>query len=404
MSRLENTVRLYPALRAASGFLAWIPVFFLYLSSHWSLSAVLTLSGLYYITVFVLEVPSGYLSDRLGRRPTLLLGAGFALLASLLFVLAGQWWVFVAANMALAASIALQSGSDTALHYDALKSLGRESEYQAREARAETWGMVSLAAACLLGGALGSLDLRLAYALSACGALVAILLLLRMQEPPASDTAAPAFFTTLGQCIGRLRDPLLAWVFAAMIGLYALAHIVYELYQPFTTAITDTLAIPLPAPALSGLIIGASMFGGALAAQLSVAWRASLGLFGLIAVATVLQAGVALALAVGGGVFGLLLVTLRNFPMSLLHAPVNDAIAPRISSAQRATFLSLLSLLERLVFALLLFGLGAVFAGGDPASAANVQPLLFATLALAAIGALVLVLAVPAARRALDAP
>jgi len=129
-----------------------------------------------------------------------------------------------------------------------------------------------------------------------------------------------------------------------------------------------------------------------------------LGLFGLIAVATVLQAGVALALAVGGGVFGLLLVTLRNFPMSLLHAPVNDAIAPRISSAQRATFLSLLSLLERLVFALLLFGLGALFAGGDPASAANVQPLLFATLALAAIGALGLVLAVPAARRALDTP
>ncbi len=401
MSRLEDTVRLYPALRAANGFLAWIPVFFLYLSLHWSLDAVLTLSGLYYITVFVLEVPSGYLSDRLGRKPTLLFGAGFALLAAMLFLLATDWWVFVAANMALAASIAMQSGSDTALHYDALKSLGREHEYQAREARAESWGMISLATACLLGGVLGSLDLRLAYGLSACGALVAIMLLLRMQEPPVSDTTTPAFFTTLRLCVLKLRDPFLAWLFAAMIELYALAHIVYELYQPFTTAMTDAFALPLPAPALSGLIIGVSMFGGALAAQLSVTWRAALGLFGLIAVAAVLQAGVALALAVGGGVVGLVLVTLRNFPMSLLHAPVNDAIAPRISSDQRATFLSLLSLLERLVFALLLFALSALFAGGDAATAETVKPLLFATLALATVCAVALAWAVPAARRAL---
>jgi len=50
----------------------------------------------------------------------------------------------------------------------------------------------------------------------------------------------------------------------------------------------------------------------------------------------------------------LLLICLRNFLMSLVHAPVNAAIAPRISSAQRATYLSLQGLSERIVFAVFL--------------------------------------------------
>ena len=49
----------------------------------------------------------------------------------------------------------------------------------------------------------------------------------------------------------------------------------------------------------------------------------------------------------------LVLILARNFPISLVHAPVNATIAPRIGSEQRATYLSLQSLSERLVFALL---------------------------------------------------
>ena len=52
--------------------------------------------------------------------------------------------------------------------------------------------------------------------------------------------------------------------------------------------------------------------------------------------------------------------------MSLVHAPVNAAIAPRISSAQRATYLSVQGLSERAVFALFLLILSGGLEKGQP--------------------------------------
>ena len=68
----------------------------------------------------------------------------------------------------------------------------------------------------------------------------------------------------------------------------------------------------------------------------------------------------------------LALVSLRNFPMSLVIAPLRSAIAPRISRRQRATYLSLQGLSERLVFAVLLLLLAS---GMEPAAPVDVPTL-----------------------------
>ena len=83
MPDLQRNVLLYPWFRAASDGMAWITVFFLYMSQHVPLDQVIQLSAVYYLSVFVLEVPSGYFSDRIGRRLTLLIAA-LACLASYL--------------------------------------------------------------------------------------------------------------------------------------------------------------------------------------------------------------------------------------------------------------------------------------------------------------------------------
>ena len=72
---MQRNIRLYPWFRAASDGHAWITVFFLYMSQKLPLDQVIELSAVYYLSVFVLEVPSGYFSDRIGRRRTLLIAA-----------------------------------------------------------------------------------------------------------------------------------------------------------------------------------------------------------------------------------------------------------------------------------------------------------------------------------------
>lgn len=54
----------------------------------------------------------------------------------------------------------------------------------------------------------------------------------------------------------------------------------------------------------------------------------------------------------------LILVLLRSVSRSLVTAPINAEVTPRIDKEQRATYLSMQSLLSRLSFALLLLFLG----------------------------------------------
>ena len=406
MANLELNVRLYPWFRAASDGHAWITVFFLYMSQSLPLEQVIELSAVYYLSVFVLEVPSGYFSDRIGRRTTLLLAAGALIGSYSCFIIGAGFWWFAAGQFLLATGIAMQSGTDTALLYDSLKTLGREHEYAHREAGAEQWGLMMLAIATFSGGVLGLIDLRLAYVFSLLSASVMGLLVWRFTEPKhaAETTALSQSFTTvvLG-CIGRLRDPVLGWIFLVVIMLYAMAHIVYEFYQPYITLLQlPLLEASAYAPLISGLVISVSMFGGALGARASIFWQSRLGLLGVLAVATFIQLGLVAAMAIALSPVVLALVSLRNFPMSLVHAPVRAAIAPRITREQRATYLSLQGLAERLVFALLLLGLAADLEKGAPVNEPTLLGILTSTLWIGLASALLLFAFTGRIRRALD--
>jgi len=401
----QLNIRLYPWFRAASDGHAWITVFFLYMSQSLPLDQVIELSAVYYLSVFLLEVPSGYFSDRIGRRSTLLIAAAALIISYCCFIVGAGFWWFAAGQFLLAMGIAMQSGTDTAFHYDSLKALDREGEYAEREAKAEQWGLVMLAVATLSGGVLGLIDLRLAYVFSLCSASVMALLVWRFVEPAHADesSAIPqSFARVVWDCCLRLRDPVLGWVFLVVIVLYAMAHIVYEFYQPYITLLQlPVLEAAAQAPLISGIVISISMFGGAIGARASIAWQLKLGLIGVLAVAMLIQLGIVAAMAVAASPAVLALVCLRNFPMSLVHAPVRAAIAPRIARRQRATYLSLQGLAERLFFALLLLLLASGLERGAPIVEATLSAILTSTLWIGVAGAVLLFVFAGRVRRVL---
>jgi MFS family permease len=403
---LQRNVVLYPWFRAASDGHAWITVFFLYMSQSLPLDQVIELSAVYYLSVFLLEVPSGYFSDRIGRRRTLLISAAALISSYCCFIVGAGFWWFAAGQFLLAMGIAMQSGTDTAFHYDSLKALGREAEYASLEAKAEQWGLVMLAIATLSGGVLGLIDLRLAYVFSLLSATAMAFLVWRMVEPQHADesTAIPQSFTrVVWDCCLRLRDPVLGWVFLVVILLYAMAHIVYEFYQPYISLMPlALLEASNYTPLISGIVISISMFGGAIGARASIAWQAKLGLVGVLAVAMLIQLGIVAAMAIAVSPMVLALVCLRNFPMSLVHAPVRAAIAPRIERRQRATYLSVQGLAERLFFAVLLMMLATGLESGAPIVESTLTSILTATLWLGVAIAVVLFACAGRIRRALS--
>ena len=81
----------------------------------------------------VMEYPSGYVSDRLGYKPALVVASLFAMVGWSWYVVASSFWGVLGAELLLGVSYAFISGSDTALLFEVLRAEGRH--HQARHDR-----------------------------------------------------------------------------------------------------------------------------------------------------------------------------------------------------------------------------------------------------------------------------
>lgn len=367
---LERNVLLFPRYKAATSVLPWMPVFFLFFIERVTLADAVLLGSVYYFSVFVLEVPSGYCSDRFGRRPTLILASIMTLLACAAYLVAGSFAALVVAQILLAAGIAFQSGSDSALLYDSLCALNRQEEYTERETIAQKWSMTVLALSCLAGGALGMIDLRLAYVVALVAAIVAVVQCINFAEPPVESNAkAEGFATQMKTTLGYFLQPLLGWILAFYVFGFALEHIPYEFYQPYIKLLGDGAMInwldSASTPMVSAVVVSISMFGGAIGAAVSQSLIEKVGLRSLLLGSFLIQVLIVAGLSVVLHPVMLVLVMFRNFSMSMARGPMLGAIAPHVSSGQRATFLSVLSLFGRAAFGVVLAVLSVLVVGDE---------------------------------------
>jgi MFS family permease len=370
-------------------------VFFLYFQSVLPVDRVLLLEAIYYAGVVVLEVPSGYFSDRIGRKPTLLVASACWCAACALFALSSSFGAFVAAQLLLAAGMAFNSGTDTSFLYDSLASIGRGHEIVAQEGRAESFAFIALAVAAVAGGFLAGLDLRIAYALSALSAAVAFAVALRFTEPPAR-AGAHAPLRQLRLAGGRLRDPALRWVFLLGVSMTVFEHVPYELLQPALELMLAALDRPgyALAPPASGLLAGVAMAASAVASRQAAALKAWIGVVPTLLLAYALMGVVIGAMGITLHPAVLLVVALRSVPHALIGPVMNGVIHPRVESAVRATYFSLQSLAGRLAFAACLGAASFALGGLD-----RLTPPEFSVLALSSAAAVALLLLLLAATR-----
>ena len=113
MDPLRRNLKLYPWYVGLFHAYFWLPIYFLFFNSKLELSEVLYLASIYFVSVVVIEVPSGWFSDQFGRRKTLITASVFLCLAYTLFLFANSFEAFAVAQIFLAGGIAFNSGTDT---------------------------------------------------------------------------------------------------------------------------------------------------------------------------------------------------------------------------------------------------------------------------------------------------
>lgn len=388
---MERNVWLYPWYVTLFNAFFWMPVFFLYFGAHLPLSKVLQLEAIYYAAVVLLEVPSGYFSDRLGRRTTLLTSSILLVAAYALFFFSSGFGIFALAQVLLATGIAFNSGTDTAFHYGSLAALGREDEYKNREAIAARNGLASTGIAALVGGAAASLELSYAYGLSAMAALGGVVLVLAFTEPEHKTTDPVAHFGRhLVNCLAHLKKPALAWLFGFAVLAVIINHVPYEFYQPYLEALGAEVGLGEHTALAAGAHMAVATLIAAWVASRSARIDKRLGTGRTLLLAAFIQLVIIAAMASALHAAVVALILLRGVPSGLYKAPLHAAVTPRIPQNERATYLSIQSLAGRLGFSGLLIGLSFVAGGAPIAQWSVLSELLVICAAIGAVGLLVL--------------
>lgn len=352
---LERNLRLLWWHRGLTSAYVWIPVFVLFTRARFDLHGALRLASLYYLFVVAIEVPSGWMSDRLGRITTLRVAGSCFVGAHLCFALGDdRFSVIVLGQFLLAGGFASISGTDVTFHYDTVEALGRAEEYADRQARVSAVGYTVTAVSALVGGALGLIDVRLAFVVGIVVGIGQLVVTLGFTEPPVS-TKAGSLFNQLGTCLRYLSGRYLGWLFFYGFVLVTLEHVAFTLMQPWLTDVLGRTADDLGStPLISGMVFAATSAVGALAARASAPLGHRFGVVATLIGLAVLSSIIVSAMALFVNAAVLILVAFRSAQGAAAPVLISAAVAPRVEQRHRATLLSLNSLAGRLGFGLVL--------------------------------------------------
>ena len=345
---------------ALSELVPYYPLYaLLFLDTGLSGVQISVLFGIWSVTGFVCEVPSGALADRWSRRGVVVLASVLQALAFVVWTAAPAVWAFAVGFVIWGVGGALVSGASEALVYDGLAAVGAADSYvrvNGAMTAAELLVQIPTALAASVLFALGGYPAVGWTSVLVC--LAAALLALRFPEAPrqASDdgeSVAGPLRQGLAEALHRPELRLLVLAVALIGGLDAV-----EEYFP---VLAGEWGVPTSAVPVAVLVIALAGAAGA-----AIGGRAdrlpSNGLLLMLA-----GAGVLLAVAaVWARPFALVVVALF-YALYLLVLVVAEArLQDRIASSHRATITSVAGLGIELA-SLLVF---AAWAVGGPVAVA----------------------------------
>ncbi len=361
---VQRAVRLTYGFQFFFGLLLWVPIFYSYQKTvGLSDGEIFGIQSIYYIVFCLLEIPTGMIADRFDYRTSLAAGAGVLIAANLVPVAAGNYTGFLIHFILIALARSLVSGAQSAYLYEYLHAHGEGAHYLKVEGVGRAYSLIGKIVYWPVIGLLMQWNLPSPYWLTAINALVALGFAVRLPSIPGGRRAAKtaSLIAGVGGALSALRSS--RWLFLLMvqgIAMFTLVRICQvNLFQPI-----------LESKSLSvnwfGAVLAAMTIFEALGAARPHRLRRAIGPVGSVFALTIVM-----ALCLGVMVFvgalpavALLCVfavaTGISFPIQ--KQLLNDSIP---DSRYRATLLSMESILDRAVCALVAVALGAYLAAGQ---------------------------------------
>jgi MFS family permease len=312
------------------------------------------LETIFSIGMFIFEIPTGVVADRLGRKVSLFLGACFFGAGFLVFGISTSYAILIIAEVICAFGMTLLSGADRAIIYEILKEDNEGDKAATVMARYDAYGTAGMFLAFPVGSlfagshlvayktALGLVFVATAIAIGISG-----LILLFVKEGKYQKSGGSAIKQGVEGFLYIFRHPRLR---AFSLNFALISSLTFFMFWFYQSLLLEN-KFPL---SWQGLIASGFNLTAILLLLLTPVAKRRIGirntLFFSSLIPGILYIGVSLIPGLIMAVIAIFGVTnLKMFRAPILNALMND----HIESSSRATVLSGVSMIERVVTALL---------------------------------------------------
>lgn len=362
---VQRAVRLTYGFQFFFGLLLWVPIFYSYQKlAGLSDGEIFGIQSIYYIVFCLLEIPTGMIADRFGYRTSLVAGAGVLVAANLVPVLSSSYAGFLGHFILIALARSLVSGAQSAYLYEYLHISGSGEHYLRVEGAGRAYSLVGKIVFWPVIGLLMTWNLPSPYWLTAVNAGIALVFACRLPPIPGGRRVigkTASLLSGAGGALSALRSS--RWLMLLMvqgIAMFTLVRICQvNLFQPILES--KWLSVNW-----FGAVLAAMTVFEALGAARPHRLRRAIGPVGSVFTLTIVMALCLGVIAFVGSFPAVVLLCVfavaTGIAFPVQKQLLNDSIP---DSRYRATLLSMESIVDRAVCALVAVALGAYLAAGQ---------------------------------------
>jgi MFS family permease len=352
-------------------FTLYAPVAILYFSRvTGSYELGLSVFSVEMVSSSIFELPTGILSDFVGRRKTVVFGAISALVAGVFYALGFNYWYLFVGSIFAGLARSFYSGNNDALLHESLQEFNQEDEYAKYAGRADSSFQIALATSALLGGLIASWSFALLMWLSVIPRLVGVFISLRLIEPKTAKEKGEAnIYNHFKEAVINFKNnwELRSLGFASILS-YGIGETLYQFQAAFIATLWPIWAI--------GFAKTASNVFAATGIRISALISKKIGFIRTLLVGSVYSRVINLMALIKPTIISPALMCTTSLAAGIGWIAEGSLFQKHFTNKQRATMGSLNSLASSLFFGLFALAFGHIADKLNPSRAMIVGEIL----------------------------
>lgn len=346
MDKIENNIKYLHWYSFWENFILFYPVKILFFAEVCgSLVEAMSLFAIQNLSITLLEIPTGCLSDKWGRKWVCRAGAAVMLFSFILYAFAGSYLVLAIASVLNGLSWALASGNNRALLYDSMAQIGRKKDYHQEVSKNISLEQLSLAISSLIGMVFVFISLRAVMFASIVPAIIAFAITLKLEEVKKSyDDKNTSLIHIFNSIKHLLKHKRLRGISLAETLHYGLNEAAFDFNGVFFKQFVPEWSL--------GIFRSIGHFANSLGNYLSFFSAKHLGVKSTILLGACLDNFINIISVLVASVWSPIIKIISTFSSGIKEPAIETLFQNDCSEQERATILSIISLFSSLFYSL----------------------------------------------------